>query len=166
MRRLLCAEIQLESSELPKLKFYAAFVKDACKAFGADPSSIEPLRTKFKKYTVLKSAFKYKQAQETYERRTYIRKIDLFNTHPDTLEKLLFYVNENCTPGIVVKTNQIMFKNDSLLDELDKEFKSVQLSQKAWLPSGPEPDENTKLEMLIKEAEDKIAANESKEQDK
>eukprot|EP00835_Amoeboradix_gromovi_P000390 NODE_13_length_42895_cov_0.518413.p20 type:complete len:162 gc:universal NODE_13_length_42895_cov_0.518413:35337-35822(+) len=147
--RQLCAEIVFYSNNIDKLRFYSDFSKGACDAFNATTSGIIHLPRKMKYYTVLKSVFKYKQSQETFESRTYRRMIKVYNTHPETLKKLLFYINDNSVDGVKVKTNQYFYEDDKLIEKMDSECDALLDSKKAWLPTKEPEDPNIMIQKYL-----------------
>ena len=156
MRRLLCAEIILKSSSIDKLKFYSDFSKEACDAFGAKSSGIMNLPRKMRYYTVLKSVFKYKQAQETFEKRTYQRMIKVYNTHPETLNNLLYYINDNSVDGVELKTNEYSYEDNTLNERMDKELSQILADNNAWIPTKVERDPNVQIKSQLKMLREKV----------
>eukprot|EP00834_Sanchytrium_tribonematis_P004692 NODE_244_length_11882_cov_0.560214.p9 type:complete len:167 gc:universal NODE_244_length_11882_cov_0.560214:8173-8673(+) len=139
--RIPAADVMLHSSNLEKLRFYALFSMEACQAFGAK-SALSPLPRKMKYYTVLKSAFKFKQAQETYEKRTFRRLIKIYNTHPETANQLLYYLNDNTPDGVKMKSHQYFYEDENVLKRIDDDLELMLKNNRAWIPFENEVDPN------------------------
>lgn len=65
-------------------------VIDAAQRTGANVSGPVPLPTRIKKWTVLASPHIDKRSQESFERRTSIRLIDITNSTPKTIDALRY----------------------------------------------------------------------------
>ena len=80
--------IRVQSYESKLLDSSVKQIVDTAKKFGAVIQGPIPLPTEFKKYTVLRAAFIYKNAREQFEMRIHKRLIDIVNPDPKLIESL------------------------------------------------------------------------------
>lgn len=64
-------------------------IVDTALRYDAEVIGPMPLPTEIKKYTVLRSAFIYKNAREQFEMRVHKRLIDVFEPTPKTIDSLM-----------------------------------------------------------------------------
>jgi small subunit ribosomal protein S10 len=63
----------------------------------ANPASLPTTRSL---YTVLKSPFVHKKAQENFEKRVYKKIINVYDTSPQVVDMWLRYLNNNSVQGV------------------------------------------------------------------
>ena len=80
--------IRVQSYESKLLDSSVKQIVDTAKKFGATIQGPIPLPTEIKKYTVLRSAFIYKNAREQFEMRIHKRLLDIVNPDPKLIESL------------------------------------------------------------------------------
>ncbi|RKP26606.1 ribosomal protein S10 domain-containing protein [Syncephalis pseudoplumigaleata] len=85
------------------MDFYTDFTRRAAAAFGIPCSGTVFLPTKTEKWTVLRSPFVHKKAQENFERKHHKRLLQLKDASPETIARLLAYIERTCPAGIGVK---------------------------------------------------------------
>lgn len=68
--------------------------------YGAEISGPVPLPTEFRKYTVNRSTFIYKNAREQYEMRVHKRLVDIFNPTAKVIDSL---TNLNLPAGVDIE---------------------------------------------------------------
>ena len=81
--------IKLKAYEASLIDQSAEKIVDTAKRTGAQVSGPIPLPTEIKKYTILKSPHKDKDAREQYELRTHKRLIDIVDPTQKTMEALM-----------------------------------------------------------------------------
>ncbi|KAI8054033.1 ribosomal protein S10 domain-containing protein [Syncephalis plumigaleata] len=85
------------------MDFYMDFTRRVAAAFGIPCSGTVYLPTKTEKWTVLRSPFVHKKAQENFERKHHKRLLQLKDASPETIGRLLAYIERTCPAGIGVK---------------------------------------------------------------
>lgn len=80
--------IRVQSYESKLLDSSVKQIVDTAKKYEAEIIGPIPLPTEFKKYTVLRSTFIYKNSREQFEMRIHRRLIDIVNPNPKLIESL------------------------------------------------------------------------------
>ncbi|KAI9140655.1 ribosomal protein S10 domain-containing protein, partial [Paraphysoderma sedebokerense] len=85
-----------------QVEFYSQFSRQAATHLSL-PHSFYRLPRLIRRWTVLKSPFKYKKFQETFQRVTHRRCISIYNGNPDVVDKWIKYLNHNVPAGMGLK---------------------------------------------------------------
>ncbi|WVQ84549.1 ribosomal protein S10 [Cryptococcus sp. DSM 104549] len=97
------ATLHIRSYHTYYLDLSANFAVHSARSMGIPTSLPAALPMEKSLYTVLKSPFVHKKAQENFERRTHKRVISLFDADRPTLDMLLRYIRRNSLPGVGMK---------------------------------------------------------------
>lgn len=101
------------------VEFYGQFAKRSALALGFQASIVRQ-PSDIKRWTVLKSPFKYKRAQETFELKTSQREIKVFQASSDGVDKYLLYINSCCPRGITIESTR--YETQHRISETTKKF--------------------------------------------
>lgn len=99
------AELQLRSYSARNLEFYADFAVRAAYYLGLPCTGPAPLPRRRERWTVLKSNFVNKKAQENFERITLKRLVTVFDGHPEVVEVWLAFLRKWQFYGVGMKAN-------------------------------------------------------------
>lgn len=102
-------DLQLRSYSLQPLEFFADFALRAAYYLGLPAYGPVPLPRITERWTVPKSHFIFKKAQENFERRTLRRLIQIKDGHPETVQIWLAYLRKHQYYGIGMKANMWEF---------------------------------------------------------
>lgn len=80
--------IRVRAYEYKVLDASVKQIMDTALRFDAEVLGPIPLPTEFKKYTVNRASFVYKDAREQYEMRVHKRLLDILNPNPKVIEAL------------------------------------------------------------------------------
>ncbi|KAF9182510.1 mitochondrial 37S ribosomal protein rsm10 [Haplosporangium sp. Z 767] len=97
------AHLHLRSYLPNQLEFFADFARRAAAALEMPCSGVIPLPVQTSKWTVNKSPFVHKKAQETFERKTHKRLLAIKDTHPDVVRRWVQFLNQNSMGGVGMK---------------------------------------------------------------
>ncbi|KAG0326944.1 mitochondrial 37S ribosomal protein rsm10 [Dissophora globulifera] len=106
------AHLHLRSYLPGQLDFFADFARRAAAALEMPCSGTIPLPVQTSKWTVNKSPFVYKKAQETFERKTHKRLLAIKDTHPDVVRRWVQFLNQNSIAGVGMKVT--IWENEEL----------------------------------------------------
>ncbi|KAK3828729.1 MAG: ribosomal protein S10 domain-containing protein [Benniella sp.] len=106
------AHLQLRSYLPNQLDFFTDFARRAAAALDMPCSGSIPLPVQTSKWTVNKSPFIYKKAQETFERKTHKRLLAIKDTHPDVVRRWVQFLNQNSMAGVGMKVT--IWENEEL----------------------------------------------------
>lgn len=81
--------IKLISYDYRLIDESAKKIVEVAKSTGAKVSGPIPLPTEKEVFTIIRSPHKYKDSREQFERRTHKRLIDIIETTPTTMDKLI-----------------------------------------------------------------------------
>ncbi|KAG5958328.1 hypothetical protein E4U57_005194 [Claviceps arundinis] len=98
-------DLQLRSYSLQPLEFYTDFALRAAYYLGLSASGPVPLPRLIERWTVPRSHFIFKKAQENFERITLRRLIQIKDGHPDTVQLWLSYLRKHQYFGVGMKAN-------------------------------------------------------------
>ncbi|OQV05235.1 hypothetical protein CLAIMM_10008 isoform 2 [Cladophialophora immunda] len=98
-------QLQLRSFSTRNLEFYADFCVRAAYYLSLPCRGPTPLPKKIERWTVLKSNFVNKKAQENFERITMKRLITVYDGHPEVVETWLAFVRKWQFYGVGMKAN-------------------------------------------------------------
>ncbi|KAG9786079.1 hypothetical protein KCU88_g2298, partial [Aureobasidium melanogenum] len=99
------AELQLRSYSVRNLEFYADFAVRAAYYLGLPCTGPAPLPRKRERWTVLKSNFAHKKAQENFERITMKRLVTVYDGQPEVVEIWLAFLRKWQFYGVGMKAN-------------------------------------------------------------
>lgn len=124
-------DLQLRSFSLQPLDFFADFALRAAYYLGLPAFGPVPLPRITERWTVPKSHFIFKKAQENFERRTLRRLIQIKDGNPETVQIWLAYLRKHQFYGVGMKANVWEFSKlgvgktmDSLSQEHTEQFES------------------------------------------
>ncbi|KAG0334114.1 mitochondrial 37S ribosomal protein rsm10 [Podila humilis] len=106
------AHLHLRSYLPEQLEFFADFARRAAGALEMPCSGVIPLPVQTSKWTVNKSPFVQKKAQETFERKTHKRLLAIKDTHPDVVRRWVQFLNQNSLAGVGMKVT--VWENEEL----------------------------------------------------
>jgi len=106
------AHLHLRSYIPHQLEFFADFARRAAAALEMPCSGVIPLPVQTSKWTVNKSPFVHKKAQETFERKTHKRLLAIKDTHPDVVRRWVQFLNQNAMGGVAMKVT--VWENEEL----------------------------------------------------
>ncbi|KAF9908754.1 mitochondrial 37S ribosomal protein rsm10 [Linnemannia zychae] len=141
------AHLHLRSYLPQQLEFFTDFARRAAAALEMPCSGVIPLPVQTSKWTVNKSPFVYKKAQETFERKTHKRLLAIKDTHPDVVRRWVQFLSQNSIAGVGMKVT--VWENEELgvgqkkLDKI-KKGESRNRSVAAMMAEGEEPSKEVK----------------------
>ncbi|KAF8980529.1 mitochondrial 37S ribosomal protein rsm10 [Entomortierella lignicola] len=106
------AHLHLRSYLPDQLEFFTDFARRTAAALEMPCSGAIPLPVQTSKWTVNKSPFVYKKAQETFERKTHKRLLAIKDTHPDVVRRWVQFLNQNSIAGVGMKVT--IWENEEL----------------------------------------------------
>ncbi|KAG0283234.1 mitochondrial 37S ribosomal protein rsm10 [Linnemannia gamsii] len=141
------AHLHLRSYLPHQLEFFTDFARRAAAALEMPCSGAIPLPVQTSKWTVNKSPFIYKKAQETFERKTHKRLLAIKDTHPDVVRRWVQFLNQNAIAGVGMKVT--VWENEELgvgQKKMEKAMKgeSRNRSVAAMMAEGEEPSKEVK----------------------
>jgi ribosomal protein S10 len=117
--RLVCKMV-LQGFMDDHLNFVAYFARLAGHKMGMPTSQVIHLPTKTQKWHVNKGPFVHAKTKEVFERKTYSRLIQVFDSHPDTVKQWIKYVNDNLPSVIDLKVSRFEWESIGFVDDLPK----------------------------------------------
>ncbi|KAG0235852.1 mitochondrial 37S ribosomal protein rsm10 [Actinomortierella wolfii] len=99
------AQIQLRSYLPNQLDFFADFARRAAAALNIPCSGVIPLPVQTSRWTVNKSPFIHKKAQENFERKTHKRLLHVTDAHPDVVRRWIQFLNQHSLAGVGIKAS-------------------------------------------------------------
>lgn len=141
------AHLHLRSYLPHQLEFFTDFARRAAAALEMPCSGAIPLPVQTSKWTVNKSPFVHKKAQETFERKTHKRLLAIKDTHPDVVRRWVQFLNQNAIAGVGMKVT--VWENEELgvgqkKMEKAKKGESRNRSVAAMMAEGEEPSKEVK----------------------
>ncbi|KAF8941235.1 ribosomal protein S10 domain-containing protein [Dissophora ornata] len=106
------AHLHLRSFLPHQLDFFADFARRTAAAMEMPCSGAIPLPVQTSKWTVNKSPFVHKKAQETFERKTHKRLLAIKDAHPDVVRRWVQFLNQNSLAGVGMKVT--IWENEEL----------------------------------------------------
>ncbi|KAF8943892.1 mitochondrial 37S ribosomal protein rsm10 [Haplosporangium gracile] len=106
------AHLHLRSYLPHQLEFFTDFARRAAATLEMPCSGAIPLPVQTSKWTVNKSPFIYKKAQETFERKTHKRLLAIKDTHPDVVRRWVQFLKQNAIAGVGMKVT--VWENEEL----------------------------------------------------
>ncbi|GJJ73780.1 small subunit ribosomal protein S10 [Entomortierella parvispora] len=97
------AHLHLRSYLPQQLEFFTDFARRAAAALDMPCTGAIPLPVQTSKWTVNKSPFVYKKAQETFERKTHKRLLAIRDTNPEVVRRWVQFLNQNSMAGVGMK---------------------------------------------------------------
>ncbi|KAG0273251.1 mitochondrial 37S ribosomal protein rsm10 [Linnemannia exigua] len=141
------AHLHLRSYLPQQLEFFTDFARRAAAALEMPCSGAIPLPVQTSKWTVNKSPFVYKKAQETFERKTHKRLLAIKDTHPDVVRRWVQFLSQNTIAGVAMKVtvweNEELGVGEKRLDKA-KKGESRNRSVAAMMAEGEEPSKDVK----------------------
>ncbi|KAJ1981354.1 mitochondrial 37S ribosomal protein rsm10 [Dimargaris xerosporica] len=110
--------LHFEAFSNHRIDFYINFVRKVAEVMKVPCSNVVGLPTHTHKWTVLKSPFVHKGAQENFSRLRIKRLLQIKDTHPDTLKAFLSYIEDNLPAGVGMRIHRFeyMTLNDALTE--------------------------------------------------
>ncbi|KAF7561870.1 hypothetical protein G7046_g2241 [Stylonectria norvegica] len=112
-------DLQLRSFSIQPLEFFADFALRAAYYLGLPAYGPTPLPRITERWTVPKSNFIFKKAQENFERRTLRRLIQIKDGNPETVQLWLSYLRKHQYYGVGMKANVWEFTQLGVGQEMD-----------------------------------------------
>ncbi|KAK3846099.1 MAG: ribosomal protein S10 domain-containing protein [Linnemannia gamsii] len=106
------AHLHLRSYLPQQLEFFTDFARRSAAALEMPCSGAIPLPVQTSKWTVNKSPFVYKKAQETFERKTHKRLLAIKDAHPDVVRRWVQFLSQNTIAGVAMKVT--VWENEEL----------------------------------------------------
>ncbi|KAF9436506.1 mitochondrial 37S ribosomal protein rsm10 [Entomortierella beljakovae] len=106
------AHLHLRSYLPDQLDFFADFARRTAAALEMPCSGTIPLPVQTSKWTLNKSPFVYKKAQETFERKTHKRLLAIKDTHPDVVRRWVQFLSQNSMAGVGMRVT--IWENEEL----------------------------------------------------
>ncbi|RKP13978.1 ribosomal protein S10 domain-containing protein [Piptocephalis cylindrospora] len=106
------ASIQLRSFTTDELDFFGRFAIRAAHALGIPVSFPIPLPTRLERWTVPKSSFIHKKAQESFERRHHKRLIMVYDTNDVVVDRYVWYLGRTAPGGVGIRVQR--FRQEEL----------------------------------------------------
>ncbi|KIX10359.1 ribosomal protein S10 [Rhinocladiella mackenziei CBS 650.93] len=120
------ASLQLRSYSVRNLEFYADFAVRAAYYLGLPCTGPAPLPRRTERWTLLRSNFVNKKAQENFERITLKRLITVFDGEPSVVEVWLAFLRKWQFYGVGMKANVWQFEGIDVAGKMDQEFISLE----------------------------------------
>ncbi|KAK0548885.1 mitochondrial 37S ribosomal protein rsm10 [Tilletia horrida] len=95
--------LQTYGPTLPNLENFSTFALRVMGALGIPHSGIARLPTRTSLWTVPKSPFVHKKAQENFERRTHRRVIKMWDANPDVVDRCFAFLREHSMAEVQMK---------------------------------------------------------------
>ncbi|KAK0737073.1 ribosomal protein S10 domain-containing protein, partial [Apiosordaria backusii] len=126
-------DLQLRSFSLRNLEFFCDFALRAAYYIGLPAFGPVPLPRITERWTVPKSIFVHKKAQENFERITLRRLIQIKDGHPETVQYWLAFLQKHAYYGIGMKANVWEFSRLDVAKEMEQGLKKTnQLLESKW----------------------------------
>lgn len=115
------AELQLRSYSVRNLEVFADFALRAAYFLNLPALGPRPLRRKIQRWTLPRSNFVHKKSQETFERITMQRLIEIRGGHPETVAIWLAFLRKHQYYGVGLKANVYDYGGIETGKDLDAE---------------------------------------------
>lgn len=112
-------DLQLRSYSIQPLEFFSDFALRAAYYLGLPAYGPVPLPRITERWTVPKSHFIFKKAQENFERKTLRRLIQIRDGDPETVQLWLAYLRKHQYYGVGMKANMWEFSGLGIGKEMD-----------------------------------------------
>ncbi|KAK0384773.1 hypothetical protein NLU13_7251 [Sarocladium strictum] len=144
-------DLQIRSYSLQPLEFFSDFALRAAYYLGLPAFGPVPLPRITQRWTVPKSHFIFKKAQENFERRTYRRLIQIKDGRPETVQLWLAYLRKHQYYGIGMKANMWEFSELGVGKQMEALNDKVENLESAFSHLGQVKDIGTqqKVEELL-----------------
>ncbi|OAL19890.1 hypothetical protein AYO22_09417 [Fonsecaea multimorphosa] len=119
-------QLQLRSFSTRNLEFFADFCVRVAYYLSLPCRGPTPLPKKIERWTVLKSNFVNKKAQENFERITMKRLITVYDGHPEVVETWLAFVRKWQFYGVGMKANLWGWEGVDVASKMDHDFTSLE----------------------------------------
>ncbi|KAJ1981496.1 mitochondrial 37S ribosomal protein rsm10 [Dimargaris verticillata] len=115
---LTTCNLHFEAFSNHRIDFYINFVRKVAEVMKVPCSNVVGLPTHTHVWTVLKSPFVHKGAQENFSRLRIKRLLQIKDTHPDTLKVFLNYIEDNLPAGVGMRIHRFEYAtlNDALTE--------------------------------------------------
>ncbi|EXJ86475.1 hypothetical protein A1O3_03426 [Capronia epimyces CBS 606.96] len=120
------AQLQLRSYSVRNLEFYADFAVRAAFYLGLPCTGPAPLPRRRERWTVLKSNFVNKKAQENFERITLKRLVTVFDGQPEVVEVWLAFLRKWQFYGVGMKANVWQWEGLDVAGKMDRDFSALE----------------------------------------
>jgi ribosomal protein S10 len=108
------------------LDFVAYFAMKTGHKMGMPTSDVIQIPAKIEKWYVNKGPFVHAKTKEVFERITYTRLIQVFDSHPDVVKEWIQYVNKNLPAGIHLKIEEFEWVEMKFADKNAERKKTTQ----------------------------------------
>ncbi|KAJ4516611.1 mitochondrial 37S ribosomal protein rsm10 [Exophiala dermatitidis] len=159
------AELQLRSYSVRNLEFYADFAVRAAYYLGLPCTGPAPLPRKRERWTVLKSNFAHKKAQENFERITMKRLVTVYDGQPEVVEIWLAFLRKWQFYGVGMKANVWQWEQVDVAGKMDRDFAALEkhLDEKLRLFgfNKSSADKNDLLRLMAKQGHRQVGVGNS-----
>ena len=108
------------------LNFVAFCAKLSAQKIGIPTSKIIHLPVDLKKFHTNKGPFVHAKTKEVFERRTFKRLIQAFDSHPDTINGWISFINDNLPSGINLKATRFEYQDLAFFENIELPKKELQ----------------------------------------
>ena len=129
-------DLQLRSYSVQPLEFFANFALRVAYYLGLPAHGPVPLPRITQRWTVPRSHFIFKKAQENFERRTLRRLIQIKDGHPETVQLWLAYLRKHQSYGVGMKANMWEFSELGVGKGMDLSEEQLREMDSTWLHLG------------------------------
>ncbi|KAJ1925042.1 mitochondrial 37S ribosomal protein rsm10 [Tieghemiomyces parasiticus] len=119
---IVACNLHFESFSDHRVEFYLDFLRKVAEVMRIPCSGTIGLPTHVQRWTVNKSPFVHKGAQENFARLRVKRMLQIKDTHPDTLRAFLAYIEDNMPAGVSMRTHQFEYQT---LQDASREAEEV-----------------------------------------
>lgn len=127
--RIPVATITFRGYDIERLGLFAHYAVHAASALGIPTSKVYPLPKRRRLWTVLKSPFIFKKAQENFERITHSRGVKAWDAHPDIVSLWTKLLRTHAMPGVGMRvvrwTREEVGGGAAELKQVEKKLKEL-----------------------------------------
>lgn len=116
------------TSEVAEMERFADFSRKAAYSIGIPAEGTVRLPTRVRLWTVPRSPFARKSAQENFWRRTHSRVIKVFDANPEVVDRWLLFLRIHAAPGVGMKAQLFRFHTPGVGSRMTEELEAKQLS--------------------------------------
>lgn len=129
-------DLQLRSFSIQPLEFFSDFALRVAYYLGLPAYGPVPLPRITERWTVPRSHFIFKKAQENFERVTMRRLIQIKDGHPETVQIWLAYLQKHQMYGVGMKANMWEFSELGVGKDMDQAGRLLRQSDEPWARLG------------------------------
>ena len=155
-----CASLQLRSYHVRNLEFFADFCLRAAFYLGLPARGPNPLPRRTERWTLLKSNFVNKKAQENFERVTHKRLVTILDGEKSVIETWLAFIRRWQFYGVGMKANVWAWESLEVGKNMDKAYEEEiekQLEEKMKLFGFSERSKRSLEKMIERQGPRQVA---------